>query len=128
MKRIIKVLAGGRFNKLHPGHSYFLEKAKSLGDYLIVVVAHDAHNRHGKTPMHDRKANVESLGIADKVVIGYPDSFVRTLQEERPNIIALGYDQQLPADATKEIMDKYKIRAVRIEKFGNYSVRHNILE
>ena len=114
---MIKVLAGGRFNRIHPGHEYFLEKAKGFGDYLVVVIAHDAHNAHGKTLMQQRKENVENLGIADKVIIGHPDSFAEVISEEKPDVIALGYDQKLPENVAA--IDRIKL--VRIGKFGNYS-------
>lgn len=114
---MIKVLAGGRFNRIHPGHDYFLKKAKSFGDYLVVVIAHDAHNAHGKTPMQQRKESVEKLGIADKVIIGHPDSFAEVISEEKPDVIVLGYDQKLP----EGIAETKKIKVVRIEKIGNYS-------
>ena len=36
-----KVMAVGVFDLLHAGHLHYLEQAKSLGDHLTVVVAHD---------------------------------------------------------------------------------------
>ena len=36
-----KVMAVGVFDLLHAGHLHYVEQAKSLGDELIVVVAHD---------------------------------------------------------------------------------------
>ena len=43
-RRPIKVAASGYFNPLHKGHVEYLEKAKELGDYLIVIVNSD-HQR-----------------------------------------------------------------------------------
>lgn len=115
-----KVLTGGKFNKLHPGHEYLLKKCKELG-YLIVVIAHDAHNNKPNAVKAEiRKRNLEKLGIADKVIIGHPDSFVKTVYEEKPNIIALGYDQKMPEDVTEEVLRKLRIKVVRINKFGDY--------
>ncbi len=37
----MKVMAVGVFDLLHAGHLHYLEQAKSLGDHLTVVVAHD---------------------------------------------------------------------------------------
>ena len=36
-----KVLTFGSFDLIHPGHHYFLNKAKELGDELIVVLSRD---------------------------------------------------------------------------------------
>ena len=35
------VMCFGTFDKLHPGHRYYLSESKKQGDYLIVVVARD---------------------------------------------------------------------------------------
>jgi len=114
------VLTGGTFNKLHTGHKYLLKKCKELG-YLVVVLAHDAHNdKPNAVKSGIRKKNLEKLGIADKVIIGHPDSFVKTVYEEKPSIIALGYDQEMPDDVTEEVLRKLKIKVVRIDKFGDY--------
>ncbi|MBI4163264.1 MAG: adenylyltransferase/cytidyltransferase family protein [Candidatus Aenigmarchaeota archaeon] len=113
---MIKVLCGGRFNFLHSGHEYFLKKAKDHGDYLVVVIAHDAHNlkREEKKEMEQRKKQIESLGIADTVLIGDPEDFFKVVVKEKPQVIALGWDQRLPfaEDKTKQ----FGIKIVRIEK------------
>ena len=36
-----KVLAHGTFDVIHYGHITYLEKAKSYGDYLIVMITSD---------------------------------------------------------------------------------------
>ena len=36
-----RVMAVGVFDLLHAGHLHYMEQAKSLGDHLTVVVAHD---------------------------------------------------------------------------------------
>ncbi len=93
-----KVLAGGVFNLVHKGHEFFLRKAKALGDYLVVVVANDRTaartKKYDVLPQSERKENVERLGIADKVVIGDERDFLKVVREEKPNVIALGYDQK----------------------------------
>ena len=38
---MVRVMAVGVFDLLHAGHLHYVEQAKSLGDELIVVVAHD---------------------------------------------------------------------------------------
>jgi FAD synthetase len=117
---MIKVLTGGTFNKLHPGHEYLLKECKKLG-YLVVVVANDAHNdKPNAVKSEIRKKNLEKLGIADKIVVGHPDSFVKTVYEEKPNVIALGYDQKMPADVTEDVLKKLKTSVIRIEKFRDY--------
>ena len=38
---MIKVLVFGTFDIIHPGHVFFLNQAKKLGDFLCVVVSRD---------------------------------------------------------------------------------------
>ena len=86
---------------------------------MIVVVAHDAHNnKPNPVKAEIRKRNLEKSGIADKIIIGHPDSFVKTVFEVKPDIIALGYDQKLPEDVTEEVLKKMNIRVARIKRFG----------
>src|SRR3989338_3515089 len=113
---MIKVLCGGRFNFPHKGHEYFLKEAKSHGDYLIVVIAHDDHNlkRENRKQMEERKNQVESFGIADEVVIGGQKDFFTVVEKYKPQIIALGWDQKLPFLEDK--LSKIGIKVVKIGK------------
>ena len=107
-----KVLAGGCFNKIHKGHIYFLNKTKELG-YLIVVLTNDKNNKKPYAiKATKRKKNLEKLKIADKIVIGHANDYSKIVKREKPQIIALGYDQKLPKGI--------KVKTVRIKKFGRY--------
>jgi len=111
-----KVLTGGCFNKLHPGHKYLLKKAKSFG-YLIVVLTNDKNNKKKNAiPAKLRKQNLEKLKIADKIVIGHPSDFMKVVKKEKPDIIVLGYDQKLPVKKS----DIKGIVVKRFKKYGNY--------
>ncbi len=113
---MIKVLCGGRFNFLHSGHEYFLKGAKKHGDYLIVVIAHDAHNlkKEERKQMEERKKQIEDLGIADKVLIGDPEDFFKVVVKEKPQVIVLGWDQKLPFSETR--LEGLGIKVVNIER------------
>lgn len=92
------VLAGGVFDIIHPGHIYTLNAAKALGDVLIVVVATDntAVKMKKRKPLHSqdqRKELVNSLSMVDLCLIGQEDDIFKTVNNVRPQIIALGYDQ-----------------------------------
>ena len=107
------VLCGGRFNKIHPGHEYFLRKAKGHGDYLVVVIAHDSQNTKpfDKRPIGERKKAVELLGIADKAVAGHGKDFFKVVEKYKPKVIALGWDQNLP-------FAKVRLKGIRVVKIG----------
>ena len=69
MKRI---LTYGTFDLLHYGHIRILERAKKLGDYLIVALSTDEFNKlKGKKAYHDyetRKKMLETLRCVDLVI------------------------------------------------------------
>lgn len=97
------VFAAGCFNRVHAAHVRLLRSARVLGDTLVVVLSNDAHNRKpNAVPAKVRKQWVEALGIADKVVIGNPESFAETMRKENPDILVLGYDQKLPDPETEK--------------------------
>ena len=92
------VLAGGVFDIIHPGHIYTLNAAKELGDVLVVVVATDntAVKMKKRQPLHSqeqRQELVNSLSMVDLCLIGQEDDIFKTVNNVRPQIIALGYDQ-----------------------------------
>jgi len=94
---VVRVMATGVFDLLHPGHVYFLTEAKKLGDELVVVVARDQTARRLKhetyVPEHMRREMVEALKPVDRAVLGSTTDIYETVVNERPSIIALGYDQ-----------------------------------
>ena len=95
---MVRVMATGVFDLLHPGHLYFLTEAKKLGDELIVVVARDQTARRLKhepyVPEHLRREMVESLKPVDRAILGSPTDIFATVVDVRPDIIVLGYNQQ----------------------------------
>ena len=130
----MKVLAGGTFNILHPGHIYFLRKAKELGDELVVVVSTDKRVKKEKgrliLPSSERKKIIESLRFVDRVIIGSNSDFFNVVEKERPDIIVLGYDQEIDRKELSKRLKKigHKCSIIRIEeKHRGYSTR-KILE
>ena len=92
------VLAGGVFDIIHPGHIHTLNAAKALGDVLVVVVATDntAVKMKKRRPIHtqaQRQELVNSLSMVDACLIGQEENMFKTVNNVKPQIIALGYDQ-----------------------------------
>lgn len=109
------ILAGGVFDIWHEGHRYFLEEAKKLGDRLIVVVANDENvSKNIHNGQDARAEKVREQGIADEVIIGNAADFSRTVDTVKPDVIALGYDQENP-------VPENNIKVVKIDKFGEHS-------
>jgi glycerol-3-phosphate cytidylyltransferase len=67
-----KVLTYGTFDLLHWGHINLLERAKNLGDYLIVAVSTDEFNAiKDKKSYHtyeNRKRILEAIRHVDEVI------------------------------------------------------------
>lgn len=123
-----KVLAAGCFDLLHYGHLKYLEEAKKLGGEgaeLVVVVARDATilKRKGHPPVMNeahRRALVGALKPVDKAVLGGPDlDTARVIKEVKPDIIALGYDQQDLAELVEREVKSAKV--VLLKKYGDVS-------
>ena len=69
-----KVITYGTYDLLHYGHIRLLERAKALGDYLIVgVTADDFDKSRGKINVQqslmERVEAVKSTGLADEIII-----------------------------------------------------------
>ena len=69
-----KVITYGTYDLLHYGHIRLLERAKALGDYLIVgVTADDFDKTRGKINVQqslmERIEAVRQTGIADEIII-----------------------------------------------------------
>lgn len=106
-----KVLIFGSFDVLHDGHRAFLREAKALGDYLVVVVAPDSviKDLKGHSPRcasAERIAALKNERIADEVVLGDAESNSwKILKKYKPDIIALGYDQEELKAALEEYFE-----------------------
>ncbi len=121
---MVRVMATGVFDILHPGHVIFLKEAKKLGDELVVVVARDstaAKLKHMPIMREEaRRFLVESLKPVDRAILGNEDDMYRTVEEVKPDIIVLGYDQNFrEKDIIKECNRRgINVQVVRLEKYG----------
>ncbi len=69
-----KVITYGTFDLFHEGHYRLLQRAKALGDYLIVGVTTETYDKaRGKLGVMDslvtRIENVKKTGFADEIII-----------------------------------------------------------
>lgn len=71
---MIKVITYGTYDLLHYGHIRLLERAKALGDYLIVGVTSDDYDKtrgkiNNQQSLMERIAAVKATGLADEIVV-----------------------------------------------------------
>ena len=127
------VLASGVFDLLHLGHVKFLEGAKKAGGEnakLVVIVARDStvEKTKGRKPIiseDQRRTLVESLKVVDEAVLGYENFDIgEVIENVKPDVIALGYDQEEMEKEVRNYVDMHKlnVKIVRIGKFGEYTL------
>lgn len=67
-----KIITYGTFDVMHIGHIRLLERARTMGDYLIVGLSTDAFNalkhKEALLPYAERKIILESLRYVDRVI------------------------------------------------------------
>jgi cytidyltransferase-like protein len=123
----------GTFDLLHPGHVFFLEQAKKLGTMLVAVIARDetVERVKGRLPEHDaaqRQRNLIKLGIAHKVILGNLGDKLAVVREEKPQVIALGYDQNsIVENLAQKVGSDIKIvrlAALRPERYKSSKLRN----
>jgi len=86
------VVATGTFDLLHPGHLYYLEESRRLGDELYVIIARDANVRHKPRPVIPEDQRMKMVGALKPVD-----------HEIQPGIITIGFNQHF--DEAKLVAD-----------------------
>jgi len=112
------VVASGYFDPLHVGHIEYLEKAKQLGDELVVIVNSDvqAKIKKGRAFMReeDRLKIVKSLKCVDKALISIDNnnSVCESLRLVKPHIFANGGDRKEEEIPEAEVCQELGIEMV----------------
>lgn len=103
-----KVITYGTFDLLHEGHYRLLERAKALGDYLIVGVTAEAYDKaRGKLNVVDSLAtrieNVRKTGFADEIIVEEsPGQKVQDIKKYQIDIFTVGSDWMGTFDYMKD--------------------------
>lgn len=93
-----KVITYGTFDLLHYGHQRLLERAKQLGDYLIVGITSDDYDKtRGKInvqqSLSERIAAVRKTGLADKIIVEeYEGQKIDDIKKYGIDIFTVGSD------------------------------------
>ena len=92
------VITFGTFDILHPGHVRILERAKALGDFLVVGVSSDTLNYSKKQrfPFYNEKTRMEmvaALRCVDKVFLEESlDLKESYIEEHGADLLVMGDD------------------------------------
>ena len=117
-----RIVATGTFDILHPGHLFYLEESKKVGDELFVIVARDANVKHKPRPIipeDQRLAMVAALKPVDHAMLGDPTDMFLPIEKIRPDIITIGFNQMFdPETLSRQLAERGLTPAiVRIGKF-----------
>ncbi|EWM54998.1 Gfo/Idh/MocA family oxidoreductase [Ruminococcus flavefaciens] len=97
---MVKVITYGTYDLLHYGHIRLLERAKALGDYLIVGVTSDDFDKtrgkiNNQQSLTDRLEAVRATGIADEVIVEeYEGQKIDDIRKYNIDIFTVGSDWQ----------------------------------
>ena len=121
---IRRVVATGTFDLLHPGHIYYLEESKKLGDELWVIVARDMNVKHKPRPIipeEQRLAMIASLRPVDHAILGDKSDMFRPIEEIRPAVITIGFNQLFDEEKLRLQLAERNLNPeiVRIEKYAD---------
>lgn len=95
---VIKVITYGTYDLLHYGHVRLLERAKALGDYLIVgVTSEDFDKSRGKINVQQSLAQrmeaVRAVGLADEIIVEeYEGQKIDDIRRYHADIFTVGSD------------------------------------
>lgn len=103
-----KVITYGTYDMLHYGHRRLLERARALGDYLIVgVTAEDFDKLRGKInvkqSLMERIEGVRATGLADKIIVEeYQGQKIDDIRRYGVDIFTVGSDWEGKFDYLNE--------------------------
>ena len=130
-KRI--VFTNGCFDLLHVGHVKYLQRARNLGDILVLGLNSDASVRRLKGPKRplidqDERAHLlAALDCIDYVTVFEEDTPLELITALKPHILAKGGDYSLDGVVGREIVESYGGR-VELITFVDGKSTTNIIE
>lgn len=121
------VFTNGCFDILHLGHVDYLEKAKALGDKLIIGLNTDDSVRRLKGPArpitdeHARARVLASLEFVDAVVLFEEDTPFNLISHVMPDILVKGNDYQIGNIVGGDIVEENGGKVATINLVEGYS-------
>lgn len=127
------VFTNGCFDLLHAGHVKYLQKARGLGDLLVLGLNSDASVRRlkgAKRPLIDQEERAHlmaALDCVDYVTVFEEGTPLELIKALKPDILAKGGDYTLDGVVGREIVESYGGR-VELITFVEGKSTTNIIE
>jgi len=127
------VFTNGCFDLLHAGHVKYLQKARSLGDLLVLGLNSDASVRRLKGPKRpligeDERAHLlAALDCIDYVTLFDEDTPLQLITALKPHILAKGGDYSLEGVVGRDVVESYGGR-VELVSFVDGKSTTNIID
>lgn len=115
------VFTNGCFDIIHAGHVDYLEKAKSLGDFLVVGLNSDESIKRLKgndrpiNPQDQRKKVLSALKPVDLVIIFDEDTPEKLIKEIKPDILVKGGDWKIETIVGADFVKSYGGKVLTID-------------
>lgn len=105
---MVKVITYGTFDMFHFGHQRLLERAKAMGDYLIVGVTSDSFDLtrgkiNAQQSLVERLESVRATGLANEIIVEeYEGQKIDDIKRYGVDVFTVGSDWEGKFDYLKE--------------------------
>ena len=132
-----KIMVFGTFDGVHKGHLDFFQQAKNSmkNSFLIVSIGRDKNVKKikGVLPLLNEKkrmALIKKCKLVDKVVLSGIKNHIPHIVRERPDVIALGYDQKTYVKNLKKDLKKrgVSVSILRLKPYKETIYKNNLLK
>lgn len=131
-----RVMVFGVFDRLHDGHWFMLREAAALGEVIAVVARDKAverlKGRVCRENEHVRMENIRKENLVSKVILGdAEEGTYGVVNSEKPDVIALGYDQDILEADLRQKMEEGIIPVVglvRLPPFKPEELHSSLLD
>jgi len=121
------VFTNGCFDLLHPGHLHYLEKARKMGDILVVGINSDESIRRIKgskrplTPESDRLQMLAALECVSFVTVFNEPDPLNLILKIKPDVLVKGGDWSVDRIIGKDKVEERGGKVVSISLTPGYS-------
>ena len=131
-----RIMVFGTFDGLHLGHLDFFKQAKNFikNSFLIVSIARDKNvikikKKKPKLSEQERFILVKKCKMVDKVVLAGEDKYLAHILKERPDVIALGYDQKAYVEELKKDLKEkgLLIKIIRLKPYKKHIYKNHLI-